>query len=276
LRDRIIVAAILVPLLLIILLFLPTYVFAVFIAIVCAISAYEFSHTVGAKEHERITIYAVFSATLIPVGIFFGEGRIVFTTVLLTLLSIVFIEAILVYKMKSQITFAQIMATVFGAVLIPYMLSSLIVLRNMQHGHLFVLLPLVSACITDGGAYFVGVFLGKRRAFPLISPKKTVEGYIGGIVIGTASMMIYGAIVYFTTLLEVRLWALLLYGIIGSVVTELGDLVFSLIKREYDIKDFGRLLPGHGGMLDRADSMVFAAPTMLLLVAVIPAIIVTN
>ena len=144
----------------------------------------------------------------------------------------------------------------------------------MPEGRLLVLLPVISAFVTDAGAYFVGVFLGKRRAFPLVSPKKTVEGCIGGLAVGAAAMVIYGVILIFTTFHDVVFWALILYGIIGGVFTELGDLAFSLIKREYNVKDYGRLLPGHGGILDRFDSMVFAAPAIYLLVSVIPAIIV--
>ena len=271
-RERIIVAVVFIPPIFIILFFLPPYALVAAVAIVCAISAYELLHNVGVKASKRVTLYAVVSAALIPVGIYFGTGELVFTAVLLVLLCFVFIEAILVFKTKRQIAFAQIMTALFGGVLIPFLLSSLISLKNMQEGHLLVFLPLISAFITDAGAYFAGVFFGKHNAFPHISPKKTVEGYIGGLVFGTAAMVLYGAILYFATLFEIRFWALILYGAIGAVIAELGDLAFSLVKREFDIKDYGRLLPGHGGMLDRLDSMVFTAPAMYLLVSVIPAI----
>ena len=271
-RERIIVAAVFIPPIFIILFFLPPYALVAVMAIVCAIAAYELLHTVGAKENERVTLYAVFSAVFIPIGVFFGAGEIVLMAVLLVLLSVVFIEAILVFKTKRQIAFAQIMTALFGGVLIPFLMSSLVSLKNMQGGHLLVLLPLISAFVTDAGAYFAGVLFGKHKAFPLISPKKTVEGYIGGLVVGTAAMVLYGLIIYSTTLFEIRFWALILYGAIGAVIAELGDLAFSLVKREFGIKDYGRLLPGHGGMLDRLDSMVFTAPAMYLLVSVIPAI----
>ena len=273
-KERLVVAAIFVPILFIVLFFLPPYALAAVMSIVCAISAYELVHAIGAKENERITIYAVFSAALIPIGAYFGVSELVFTAVFLILLCFVFVEAIIVFRTKREISFAQIMTTLFGGLLIPFFLSSLVSLKVMQEGRLLVLLPVISAFITDGGAFFIGRFLGKHRAFPLISPKKTVEGYVGGLVIGTAAIIIYGFIVYSATLYEVRFWALILYGIIGAVVTELGDLAFSLVKREFDIKDFGRLLPGHGGALDRFDSMVFAAPAMYLLISVIPAIVV--
>jgi len=273
-RDRILVAVVFVPIIFIVLFFLPAYAVTAIMALVCAVCAYELLHSIGSKGNERITIYAVFSAALIPVGAHFDKGELVFTAVFLLLLCFTFMEAIIVFRTKRQIEYTHLMTTLFAGLLIPFMLSGLVNLKNMQEGRLFVLLPMISAFVTDAGAYFFGIFRGKHRAFPLISPRKTIEGYIGGLVLGSAAMLLYGGIIFLTTLYEVRLWALVLYGIIGAAIAELGDLAFSLVKREFNIKDFGRLLPGHGGMLDRFDSMVFTAPTMYLLVSVIPAIIV--
>jgi len=273
-KNRIIVAAIFIPILFIILFFLPAYIFAAVIAIVCAVSAYELQHAIGGKSNDRISIYAVFSAALIPVGVYFDMGMPVFTAVSLVLLCLMFVEAIIGFRTIRRVTFAQVLTVAFGGAMIPFFLSNLISLKSLPEGRLFVLLPVISAFITDAGAYFIGMFFGKRKAFPQVSPKKTVEGCIGGLAIGVAALVIYGGVIYFTTLHEVVFWALILYGVIGAVLTELGDLAFSLVKREFDIKDYGRLLPGHGGMLDRFDSMVFTAPAMYLLVTVMPAIIV--
>ena len=273
-RNRIIVALICVPLLFVALFFLPPYIFTGVVAIICAICAYELLHTVAPRSSERSRIYGVFAATLIPVGTYFDITLQVFLAVALLLLSLMFFEACIAFKTIRKIPFTQILVTVFAGAVIPLMLSSLITLRNMQEGRLIVLLPVISAFITDAGAYFTGILVGKHQAFPLISPKKTVEGCVGGVVIGTLFLMIYGVVLVFSTYYEVRFWALLLYGVIGAAATQLGDLAFSLIKREYDIKDYGKILPGHGGMLDRFDSMVFASPAICLLVVVIPAIVV--
>ena len=273
-KSRIIIAAIFVPILFIILFFLPPYIFAAVVAIICAVSAYELQHAIGGKANDRISIYAVFSAALIPVGVYFEAGALVFTAVSLVLMCLMFVEAIIGFRTIRRVTFAQILTTMFGGVMIPFFLSYLISLKSMPEGRLFVLLPVVSAFLTDAGAYFTGVFLGKRKAFPQVSPKKTVEGCIGGIAVGTAALVIYGGIIYFSTMYDIVFWALILYGIVGAVITELGDLAFSLVKREYEIKDYGKILRSHGGMLDRFDSMVFAAPAMYLMVMVLPAIII--
>ena len=271
-KRRVVVAAIFIPVLFIVLFYFPPYIFAAVVALVSSVSAYELLHAIGVKGNERVNIYAVFSAVLIPVGVYFGVTALVFLAVFIVLMCLMFVEAVIVFRTKRQISFAQILIVLFAGALIPLALSSLISMKNMPEGRLIVLLPIISAFITDAGAYFIGVYFGKRRPFILVSPKKTVEGYIGGLAIGTVAMLIYGVILVFTTLHRVTFWALIVYGLVGGVLTELGDLAFSLIKREYDVKDYGRLLPGHGGMLDRFDSMVFTAPVIYLLMTVIPAI----
>ena len=273
-KERLIVAVIFIPFLFVIVLFFPPYALAAVIAIICAICAYELLRAAGINDNKRIAVYAIISAAIIPAGAYFGIGEFVFTAITLVLLCLVFIEAILAIQDDRRIVFAQIMMTLFGGSMIPFMLSSLISLKNMEEGGIFVLLPVISAFITDAGSYFVGIVFGKHKAFPLISPKKTVEGYIGGLVIGTVAMVVYGIVLVFTTQFKVGFFALVLYGIIGAALTELGDLIFSFIKREFDVKDYGHLLPGHGGALDRFDSMVLTAPAMYLLVSAMPAIMV--
>ena len=273
-KTRLTVAVILVPLFFVVLFFLPPYALAGVVSIISAISAYELLHSVWVKGNDRILIYTAFSAALIPVGAYFEAIELVFPAVFLVLMCLLFVEAIPVFQTIRRITFPQILMALFAGALIPLMLSCLVSLKLMPEGRFFVLLPVISAFLTDGGAYFAGRFFGKKKAFPLVSPKKTVEGCVGGLVAGTAALLIYGAILVFTTFNYVVFWALFLYGAVGATITQLGDLAFSLIKREFDIKDYGRLLPGHGGMLDRFDSMVFTAPAMYLLVSAIPPIVV--
>ena len=122
--------------------------------------------------------------------------------------------------------------------------------------------------MADGGGYFIGSYFGKHKLCPTISPKKTVEGLLGGIVFCVASAMIMGLLFQFVFLngkARVNFPALVVIGILDSVISVLGDLSFSLIKRHLKIKDYGSMFPGHGGMLDRCDSIIFTAPLVVVI-----------
>ena len=190
----------------------------------------------------------------------------------LALLAALFSIAIRLYDRERAVRFEDVMVCLFGGLLVPMFLSALVQLKGMEHGRYLVLLPVICAFLTDAGAYFAGVFLGRHRGITRVSPNKSLEGYVGGILSGGVFMLLYGLILLRFTDLQVSLPRLALYGLLGSAITELGDLSFSLIKRQYGIKDYGNLLPGHGGMLDRFDSMIFAAPLLLLLVRLLPAL----
>lgn len=270
-KTRIIVAVIFVPLLFIILFYLPSIAITILVSAITAIASYEFLKAAGPKDMLRLRIYTALAAAVIPFAVWFGEGERIFRAVLYLLTAVVFTEAVIAFKNEHKITLGHITAMLFAGAVIPYFLSSLISLKLLEDGKFYVLIPFIAAFVTDGGAYFTGVFFGKHKAAPHVSPKKTIEGCVGGILIGVAAMMIYGIILHLTVGASVNFVAMILYGLLGGIVTELGDLAFSLIKREFGIKDYGSLIPGHGGMLDRFDSMVFAAPAIFILVNVLPA-----
>ena len=113
-------------------------------------------------------------------------------------------------------------------------------------------------------------FWESTGASPASAPNKSVEGYIGGILSGAVFLLLYGAALRQFAGIDASLPVMAVYGLVGSAVTELGDLSFSFVKRQFGVKDYGTLLPGHGGMLDRFDSMVFAAPALMLLVKLFP------
>lgn len=136
---------------------------------------------------------------------------------------------------------------------------------------IFAVLPIFAcAWMTDVGAYFAGYFFGKHKLIPRVSPKKTVEGAVGGVVSAVLSCLLYAFIVktaFHADLMGYGQYALL--GLITSVPAQFGDLAASVIKRECDIKDFGTIFPGHGGILDRFDSVIFIAPIVYYFMLVI-------
>ena len=137
----------------------------------------------------------------------------------------------------------------------------------------YVLIAIFAAWASDVGAYFTGTFLGKHKLSPNISPKKTVEGLIGGILFNIGIALFCGFIftnIWYKGNVVARYEVLALIGLVGSLTSVLGDLSFSLIKRSCHIKDFGQVIPGHGGILDRFDSVIFTAPFIYILVSFLP------
>jgi len=151
--------------------------------------------------------------------------------------------------------------TVAGGVYIGFSLSHFIRLRAIDDGMLWLALALVGTWIADSGAYFVGIRLGKHPFFPKISPKKTREGAVGELVSGTLAVVLLG---YFFLDLPIG-WGLIL-GVLLSLGATYGDLAESVIKRQIGVKDSGNLIPGHGGMLDRVDSLLFVVPIVYYVV----------
>ena len=160
----------------------------------------------------------------------------------------------------------QIMAAFMDFFYVSVMLSFVYLIRNKEHGLVLVLLIFVSSWINDTCAYFVGRALGKHKMAPVLSPKKSIEGLIGGIVGAGVFGAVFG--ILFDKYVDTMNYAPLLFAVVGAVgalPAVIGDLAASAIKRNNDIKDYGKLIPGHGGILDRFDSIIFTAPIIYYL-----------
>ncbi|MCL2562639.1 MAG: phosphatidate cytidylyltransferase [Oscillospiraceae bacterium] len=284
-KTRIIVAAVAIPVLLAVIFLLPPWAFGILLGAVSALCAVEFMMATRVDTNPRIIGYAAVSAFLIPLVQSFPGISMGGLFVALLLLIALFVEAILAYDTDRAIPFSFVGLTFFAGGVIPLLLGTLAVLRAIPEGMLFgdfgsgglffdgrvyVLIPIAIAFISDAGGYFAGFFFGQRKLIEKISPKKTIEGSLGGFAAALAFMLIYCLVMILAFGAEYNLLAAALYAIFGSTVTQLGDLAFSMIKREYGKKDFGSLIPGHGGMLDRFDSMILLAPFITVLVFWLP------
>ena len=136
--------------------------------------------------------------------------------------------------------------------------ASIVLIKDSTetYGNHLYLLVFLGAWLTDTGAYFVGRLLGKHKLLPTVSPKKTVEGAIGGLVFCVATFVVFGIIVSSINSLKINWLALIIAGVVTSILSQFGDLIMSYLKREHGIKDFSTILPGHGGILDRFDSAI--------------------
>ena len=270
--KRILVAVIFVPILLVIMLLLPPAVWAVVVALISAIACFELLRATGqGRLTAPMEVASILSAAVLPLCFWAGVGGVAAGVCAFGVTAVSFWCAIRAYDEGDvSLGFFQVLLTLFGGVLIPLGLSALVVLKGMEHGKYLVLLAVMLAFLTDGGAYFAGVFLGRHRGITRVSPNKSLEGYLGGFATGVFAALVYGWILSGTAGLSVNYLALALCGLFGALATELGDLAFSFIKRQYGVKDYGHLLPGHGGMLDRFDSMIFCGPVVLFLVLCLP------
>ena len=174
-----------------------------------------------------------------------------------------------------KITFDKVGMCVMAGLVVPFLLSSLIRILTMNIGRFVILIPFIVAFGSDAGAYFAGYFFGKHKMAPVLSQHKTVEGAIGGVVAAVLAMILYAAIMSLPIKqlsFRVNYLYAAVYGLTGSLVGIFGDLCFSVIKRQTGIKDYGKILPGHGGILDRFDSMMMVGPLMEVLLLLIPVI----
>lgn len=269
-KTRIITAAVLVPVLLIVVLALPKIVMALVLAAFCAIAAYELLHGTALVRNVRLLAYTMTAAALVPVWCYFGMpqawgllGRLAFVTVL-------FAEMM---ASSGKLHFEKISMCLTAGLLIPYLFSAMVRIHITELGRFLIMIPCVLAFIPDSGAYFVGCYFGKHKLAPTISPKKTVEGAVGGVLTAVVGMLLYALIVDLGFDREVSYGYALVYGIVVSLGDIFGDLMFSVIKRQTGIKDYGALFPGHGGILDRFDSMIVVAPLTEALLILLPMVV---
>lgn len=176
---------------------------------------------------------------------------------------LLFIAAILllVYSVlvKNKFTFDEVAFVILGSLYVGVGFHYLIVTR--EAGLAYIIFALLVVWVTDSGAYFTGRAFGKNKLWPEISPNKTIEGFVGGILLAVVGAIIMQLIEPF----DIN-WALLIViTVVASIFGQMGDLVESAIKRHYDVKDSGKILPGHGGILDRFDSLLFVLPLLSLL-----------
>ena len=160
----------------------------------------------------------------------------------------------------------QIMSAYFSFIYAPVLFSFLYLTRELEYGAYFVWVIFISSWISDTCAYCVGMLFGKHKLAPVLSPKKSIEGSIGGIVGSAVVGALFGYFVVEQVITQQQVtWIFALIGAIGSVVSQIGDLAASAIKRNYEIKDYGKLIPGHGGIMDRFDSVLVTAPMIYFL-----------
>ena len=284
-RTRIISGAVGVALLIIVLFFHSTPVLPASASLMTSIMLFELLRAVKLEKNVPILIATEISGIATPFlysfyydypeGIIGGadipmiNGRITLFSFGITLFSafVIFVNWLRHHK---KIRYEQIFFALACMVVVPQAMSTTVRIDRMdrENGLFYLIMGLCGAWIADSGAYFMGVTLGKHKLCPEISPKKTIEGFIGGIV---TSGIVYAVAfsVYFHKISPVLILLTFVVGAVCGVIGTLGDLSASMVKRQIGFKDYGKIMPGHGGLMDRFDSVIFVLPTFYIFISII-------
>ncbi len=268
-KTRILAALVLIPLMPILIFWTPTWVAAMVIGLMCALASYELLYKTGLVKHLRLNIYSAVMAFLVCLWSYVGHP---YGPMLLGILVFHFLLLGEVLLSNLKIPAKDAILCMFSGLVLPFFLSALIRILCTERGVYYIWIPFIAAFMSDTGAYFAGLAFGKHKLCPLISPKKTVEGFVGGVVLASVSMVLYGLLLNKAFSMEVNYGYLLIYGLAGSLGGVFGDLSLSVVKRQTGIKDYGNLIPGHGGILDRFDSVLITAPLTEALLLLLPVV----
>lgn len=240
----------------------PPIVFQLATIIVTGIATYEIYSVTGIAKKLPLALSGCFGIALCALlGCMHINDRVVTYDVCLLWLSvyIAFMFAVMVFDHKN-VKLADAAVAFFVSVFVAVLFSYLIPLREAESGILIIIALFVGTWCGDSGAYFIGIRFGKHKLAPILSPKKTVEGALGGVLGSIVGMIIYSLVLNFILKVPCNEFALILTGVGCSILGPVSDIATSAIKREFNVKDYGTLFPGHGGILDRFDSVLLTTP----------------
>lgn len=273
---RILAACVGLPLLLAIVLLLPPLGTAILFAAACVIAVYEMLWRTGILKHRRILVYSALFAAATVMWSWMRACSVVSERALWLCMLVglfVYFSALFCELLAShaELKFTALCVAIFSGFVYPFFIGALVRLRGMDGGKFYILVAFLLSMVADSGAYFIGRACGKHKLAPVISPKKTIEGAVGGVIVNIIAMILYTLLLNkcfdFT---QVNYFYAAIYGVVGAVGSIVGDLTLSVIKRQVGIKDYGNLIPGHGGILDRFDSTMIVAPMVEILIMLIP------
>lgn len=228
---------------------------------------YEFYKAVENAGHRPVKILGYITCLPLlytgivgnpPAGMI--QGQILQIYALAIFILMIVMLCIIIFR-YGKINLADISVTLFGIFYIVFLLSFVTMVRNLDNGYIYIWMVFIGAWATDMAAYFTGVLIGRKKILPEVSPKKTLEGSIGGVVGCILAMLLFG--LYANSVIKpVPLINFAIIGLICGCISQVGDWAASAIKRFVGIKDYGDIMPGHGGLLDRCDSILVVAPVI--------------
>ncbi|MBQ3566563.1 MAG: phosphatidate cytidylyltransferase [Oscillospiraceae bacterium] len=265
--TRIISAAVGIVIAIVVLILHDTFVLNLAIGLISAVMVYELLNAVRCFKIYILSFPSMLYAVLLP---FLVRTEYVF---LASFVYVILAFSGTIFQHK-HIKAVKTLVTIACTLLVSNAMSTLIQLYDYGElqmmaaekasgvlGLVYLVMGLCGAWIADTAAYFVGTFLGKNKLCPEISPKKTIEGFVGGILVtGIVFVLINFICAKFLLEVSVNYFAVCVLGMLLAVIGTIGDLSASILKRQCGIKDYGNIMPGHGGLMDRFDSVIFVAP----------------
>jgi phosphatidate cytidylyltransferase len=255
LKHRVITAAVGVPLIILAIWFGdPWPWFTLLIAAAALAGTYEFYHMANFDRKEPLIYLGLLWSLALVLSPHYGNPDVlpivITTTMLISLIC-------LLLRPSREKAFRDWAWMIVGALYVGWMLSYWLNLRGLADGQNWVYLAMLTTFANDTGAFFIGRARGKHKLVPAVSPAKTWEGAIGGLVCAILAAIVIALVLNLISPFTFKYWQIILLGFLVSLFAQLGDLVESLLKRNMGVKESGNLLPGHGGILDRFDSLIF-------------------
>ncbi len=244
-----------------------SFLIPLLMTIMATIAVWELFGCIGVRRDYIATAPAYIIAAILPLYTFMMDtiAEFLLLASVMLVVYLLYLFTVAVFRRARQ-SFAEVATLFTGVAYVTVSFATFALLRHQTaEGKYLYLLIFFGAWVTDTFAYFTGRFFGRHKLNPEISPKKTIEGSIGGILFCMLSFIGFGLVMQFGFHMFVNYWMLCIAGLICSFVSQIGDLITSLIKREHGVKDFGVIFPGHGGVLDRFDSILAISPVLLIL-----------
>lgn len=256
------------------LIFSQYIVYPIALGVLSGIAAFELLRVFGLHKKFSVSVPVYLVSALLPFfssDVFFSADEQMKYVVIMAVsffVLLLWLASVAVFS-HGRVSYKSVSAVFMSVVYVTVSFTSLSLLRYMERGAYFFELVFISAWMCDSFAYFTGRLFGKHKLAPELSPKKTVEGALGGVLFSVIGCLLYGLIIeLIEPALNANYLMLAVIGLLGAVIAQVGDLWASLIKREYGVKDYSKLLPGHGGIMDRFDS-IFAVSTAILIICML-------
>lgn len=273
-----------------IMIFSKYIVYPIFLGVISAIAVWELLRVFGFEKRYEISLPAYLIAGLLPIfahdyftrgdqkGYLLLVAAVIFSFLLYLAAACVIGKEIVMKRNEAAkevgkqkiLGFGDVAATFMSVTYVTVAFTSMSLTRYMENGVYIFGLVFIAAWMCDIFAYFTGRFFGKHKLAPNLSPKKTVEGSIGGILFAVIGCTVYGLIINKVSGLDANYPILALIGFVLSIISQIGDLWASLIKREHGIKDYSQMMPGHGGIMDRFDSIIAISTVLMAVCMVFP------